>query len=151
MIETSRDLVVPVDPEQVWRLLADFAGIAVWAPNVDHSCLTTSLSEGVGAQRRVQVGRNVLLERIVTWEPGRCLSYLLEGLPAVLRSVTNTWTLAQQGDSTHVTLTTAIEHGPKPPHRVAARAASRLLSKASGELLAGLDAHLRGSSVEVGA
>lgn len=131
--------------EDVWTVLADFGAIGRWASNVEHSCLTTEQLDGIGAVRRVQVGRNALLERIVDWEPGERLSYTIDGLPPIVRSVVNTWTLDGDGHSTTVTLQTSVDSGPRPPQQVAARVFGKVMAKASVEMLAGLKAHLEGA------
>lgn len=133
-------------PAAVWAALADFGGIARWAPNVDHSCLATHRRDGVGAARRVQVGRNALLERVVEWKPDAMLSYSIEGLPPVLRSVINTWSLDGAGGSTTVTLTSRVDAGPRPPQQLVARLVGRVLAKASRDMLAGLKSHLEEAS-----
>lgn len=142
MAVVVEELRIERSPDDVWVALADFGGISRWAPNVDHSCLTTEERAGVGTVRRVQVGRNALLERVVEWEPGQTLAYAIEGLPPVVRSVTNTWRLDGSGGSTTVTLTSRIDAGPRPPQKVAARVFGRVLAKASREMLTGLKAHL---------
>jgi len=142
MADIVEEATIERSPAVVWDALADFGNIARWAPNVDHSCLTTELATGEGAVRRVQVGRNVLLERVVAWEPGRSLAYELHGLPSVVRSVTNTWTLAGDDDATAVTLTSRIDAGPRPPQQLVARVLGRVLGKASREMLTGLTAHV---------
>ena len=129
-------------PDEVWGTLADFGDIARWAPNVDHSCLTTAAADGLGAERRVQVGRTALLERVVAWEPEHTLGYELHGLPPIVRSVTNTWTLAGSGDATTVTLTSRIDCGARPPQQLVARIVGRVLSRASRKMLGGLQAHV---------
>jgi len=126
----------------VWAVLADFGAISRWAPNVDHSCLTTEAGTGVGAVRRVQVGRNALLERVVEWEPGERISYEISGLPPVVRSVTSTWQLTGSASWTTVTLTNRVNTGPRPPQVVAARVVGRMLAKTSRQMLDGLQAHV---------
>jgi uncharacterized protein YndB with AHSA1/START domain len=133
-------IAAPID--QVWAALADFGAIAEWAGTVDHSCLTTEQADGLGAARRVQVGRNALIERIITWEPGVSLGYEIDGLPALLGRVTNTWTLTASGDATDVALTTEVDAGRRPPRRLLANAVVRKLSEASDRMLAGLTTHL---------
>ncbi len=123
-------------------MLRDFGGISRWAPNVDHSCLTTEQTEAVGTERRVQLGRNALLERVVEWEPGQRLGYTIVGLPPVLRSVVNTWTLTEDSASTTVTLTTHLDAGPRPPQRAAARVFGAVMARASRQMLAGLEKHM---------
>lgn len=130
----------------VWATMADFGGISRWASNVDHSSLTTEQPDGVGAQRRVQVGRSALLEQIIEWEPGRRLGYRIDGLPPVIRSLTNTWELEESDGSTTVTLRSRIDAGSRPPQLVVARMAGRALAKTSREMLTGLKTHLEGTT-----
>jgi len=147
MTEVARQRRIEADAAQVWAVLADFAAIARWAPNVDHSCLTTEQTEGVGTSRRVQVGRTVLVEEVVDWSPPETLAYRLAGLPAVVRAVTNRWTIEPviggpaadgSGPAVNVTLSSTIDTGPRPPQRLAAKAIGRRLASANEELLAGL-------------
>ena len=91
MTRATRVRDIAASPAEVWDALADFASIADWAPDVDHSCLMSVETGGVGAVRRVQAGRVVLVERVVTWEPALALAYSIDGLPPVVGSVTNTW------------------------------------------------------------
>ena len=142
MADVVAELQIECPTDAVWAALADFGGISSWAPTVDHSCLTTDRGEGVGAVRRVQVGRNALLERVVEWEPGRTLAYSIEGLPPIVRSVVNSWELDGSGRSTKVTLTSRIDAGPRPPRKAAARVFGRVLAKASQRMLEGLKSNL---------
>ena len=146
MHEVVDSITVSRRPHVVWPVLADFAGIARWAPNVDHSSLTTAMTDGLGATRRVQVGRTALLETITDWQPELRLAYELQGLPPVVRSAINTWTLEPVAASTVVTLQTAIDAGPRPPQQVVARVIGRVMAKASEQMLAGLKAHIEEST-----
>lgn len=143
MAEVVEEMIVDRAPSDVWAVLADFAAISRWASNVDHSSLTTEQAEGVGAQRRIQVGRNTVLERIVDWEPDHRLGYSITGLPPVVKSVINTWQLDDLGPSTRVRLTTQVQTGPRPPQQVVARVISRVLAKASRQMLDGLNEELK--------
>ena len=142
MAQIAETTTIARSPEQVWAVLADFGSIAEWAPNVDHSCLTTELQQAVGSTRRVQVGRNALLEQVVEWEAGHRLAYTIEGLPPVIRSVTNSWQLEAVGPATAVTITSVVNAGPRPPQQLVARAVGKVLAKASREMLDGLTNHL---------
>ena len=82
------------------------------------------------------------LECVVEWEPGERLAYKIEGLPPVVRSVTNTWRLAGAGSATTVTLTSDVDTGPRPPQQAIARVVGKGLAKASRQMLDGLKAHL---------
>jgi carbon monoxide dehydrogenase subunit G len=140
MATTSRTTNIPTPPDAVWGVLADFASISSWAPNVDHSCLLTEQSSGVGAVRRIQAGRLTVVETVIGWADGSSLSYAITGLPKVLRSVTNTWHVEPSADgrNTTVTLTTDIDAGPRPAQRVLAGTVARGLGSTSEEMLAGL-------------
>ena len=138
MVEIVEQSEVARPPDLVWEVLADFGAISRWAPNVNHSCLTTDQKTGVGATRRVQVGRNALLESVVGWEPGHQLAYTIEGLPPVLRSVTNEWEIGGSARSTRVTLTSHIDAGVRPPQELVARIVGLVMARASRQMLAGL-------------
>ena len=138
MAEVNESVEIAGSRDEVWAVLADFGAIVEWAPNVDHSCLTTAGGEGIGVVRRVQVGRNALLERIVEWNPGDSLAYEIEGLPPIIRSVTNRWSLTGDGATTSVRLTTSIDTGSRPPQRAVGRVVGRTLGKASRQMLDGL-------------
>ena len=139
-ISRSRTLDVPVD--EVWAVLAAFDDIARWAPQVDHSCLLQPApgSDGVGAVRRVQIGRTTLLETVTAWSAAERLAYDITGLPPVLRHVSSDWHLRPSGARTTVTLTTTVEAGHRPPQQLVARLAARRFARAADSLLDGLAA-----------
>ncbi len=128
-------------PERIWAVLADFGRLSRWAPNVDHSSLLTEQSEGVGAVRRVQLGRNALLERIIEWQAGSGLAYAIEGLPPVVHRVVNAWRLEDAGGTTDVSLTSRIDANP-----VLGWVVGRVLARESRKLLGGLKAHVEGTA-----
>lgn len=144
MIDVRRSRVVPTAASEVWSVLADFAAISDWAPNVSHSSLTTEGDVGIGTTRRVQAGRTTLLETIEVWEPEQALAYDIGGLPKVIRSVRNRWDLVPRGDATEVTLTSSIDTGPRPPQQLIAKLVGKRLAKESDSMLGGIAAHLEG-------
>ena len=146
MATVVKSTVVPASPDAIWAVLADFPAISSWASNVDHSCLLSDQTEDVGMARRIQTGRTTVVETVEQWEPGVALSYAITGLPAVIRSVTNTWTLARADGAaafprTTVSLTTETDAGPRPPQQGIAKVVGRKLGQASDEMLAGLAEH----------
>jgi uncharacterized protein YndB with AHSA1/START domain len=145
--QISRSRTVAAPPPEVWAVLADFGALSSWAGNVDHSCLLEHGPDGpaVGTSRRVQVGRNTLVERITECRAPAALAYDIEGLPRRVRRVANRWTLTPEGNSTAVTLTTTVELGANPLARVAERAMCRFMAKQSDTMLDGLAARLEGS------
>ncbi|MEZ5382405.1 MAG: SRPBCC family protein [Microthrixaceae bacterium] len=147
MSEVVRTRLVSAPGERVWAALADYAAISAWAANVDHSSLTTRAVDGtqagLGAVRRIQTGRRVILERVVLWGEPTELAYSLEGLPPVVRSARNRWLLKPVGPNvTEVSLTTTLDCGPRPPQQLIARLVARRLAAESDTLLAGLASSL---------
>lgn len=138
MATVTKSTTVPASVNAVWAVLADFASISAWAPNVDHACLLSEQTDGVGTVRRIQAGRTTVVETVEQWEPGASLRYSITGLPPVIRSVTNTWSLTAGGDATAVTLTTEVDAGPRPPQQGIAKLVGRKLGQASDAMLAGL-------------
>jgi hypothetical protein len=140
--EVSTSRRIGVGQPQVWAALSAFGGISSWAPNVDHSTLlreSVELPDRTGLVRRIQVGRRTVLERVVRWESDTTLAYEIEGLPKVVRSARNEWSLRGDGPTTTlVTLTSHVDCGPRPPQRAVAGLVARRLARESEQLLAGL-------------
>jgi hypothetical protein len=137
--DIDRSRIVAANPKEVWDVLADFGSISSWADNVDHSCILNHGSEPVGTTRRVQIGRNALVERIIEFDPTWALAYEVEGLPKRVHRFTNRWTLrAAQGGKTVVTLTSTVEIGPGRLHKPAERALCHVQVRQSDVMLDGL-------------
>lgn len=149
MTEICRTRRVAADPRSIWAVLADFGSIASWAPSIDHSCLLTPAADGIGpgATRRVQIGRDTLVERITEFDAPRALAYDVEGFPRLVRHVNNRWTLKPSGDATIVALTSTIDTGGKPLQRMAGRAIARFGARQLDALLAGLTHRMEDSRV----
>jgi ribosome-associated toxin RatA of RatAB toxin-antitoxin module len=138
MAEIYRSRTIAAEPKAVWDVLADFGAISSWADNVDHSCILNH-TEHVGTTRRVQIGRNALVERITEFDPTWALAYSVEGLPKRVRRLKNRWTLrAVQNGATVVTLTSTVEIGSNSMQKLAERALCRLLLRQNDVLLAAL-------------
>lgn len=133
----SRCRTITATPQVIWGVLADFGSLSLWADNVDHSCVLNRGPDGapLGTTRRVQVGRNTLVERITEFDPPTALAYQIEGLPRRLPTVTNRWTLSPAGAATLVTLTSTVETRFTRP---AVWLVLRFLAHQSDVLLAGL-------------
>ena len=139
MITVERSVEVGADAAALWAVLAAFGDLARWTRPVQHSWLISSEAEGMGAARRVQVGRMAMIETVVRWEPEHALGYTIDGLPPIVRSATNTWTLAPvSGGGTRVTLTSTVDTGARPPRSLLARPVAKRLATASELMLADL-------------
>jgi hypothetical protein len=145
LVHVHRSRHLPQPPAQVWAALARFGDIHEWAPKVTHSVLTAEQADGVGAARRVQVGRQALVETVTLWEPERSLEYDIVGLPPIVAGVANRWDLAldpRDPDGTFVTLTSVIDPGSSAKGKAAARILRLPLGQASDSMMDGLAAHL---------
>lgn len=140
MSTLERGTVVAAPVEDVWRVLADFGALSAWVPLIQHSCLLSERTEGVGAVRRVQIASQTLVERVTVWDEPTSLQYTIEGLPPIVGAATNRWALRPAGDVTEVTLTTEIETGPNPAKRAIAKKVLERMALASDAMLAGLAA-----------
>ena len=137
--DIDRSRRISADPQSVWDVLADFGSISSWADNIDHSCILNQGSEPIGSTRRVQIGRNALVETITEFDTTRALGYDVEGLPKRVRRFNNRWSLRPVADGgTVVTLTSTVEIGSGPIRKLAERAVCRVQVRQSDIMLAGL-------------
>ncbi len=140
MADISRSRTIAAQPQAIWDVLADFGSLSSWASNADHSCLLNHGPDGelTGTSRRVQMGRNVLVETVITCEPLTEIAYTVEGLPSRMGAITNRWTLRPAANETAVTLTSTVDIGDGIVAGVAERAICRIMAKQSESMLAGL-------------
>ena len=131
--------MIRAQPQAIWDVLADFGTISSWAPGADHSCLLNAGPDGaaVATARRIQMGRNTLVERIIEFDPPTALAYSIEGLPPRLGALANRWTLRPAGEATEVTITSTIA-GSGPLAGILGRIVRRVMIKQSDAMLAGL-------------
>lgn len=143
MATADRSATIRVDQGAVWGMLSDFGAIARWTSFVEHSSLVRSGPMEPGLTRRIQMGRMVVLERLVDVDVPHALEYEIEGLPERISSVRNRWVIEDEGpDSSTVSVTTTVTIGPRPPQRLAELVLARILARRSGAMLAGLTNHL---------
>lgn len=141
MASVSRTRIIAAPPRAVWDVLADFGSISSWAGNVDHSCVLEHGPDDspVGTSRRVQVGRNTLVERITEFDAPTALGYTIEGLPRRLRRLTNRWQVRPAGEArTEVTLTSTVEIGDNLLARAVETVIGRAMARQSDAMLTGL-------------
>jgi hypothetical protein len=144
--DIDRNRRIAADPQAVWDVLADFGSISSWADNIDHSCILTQGSEPIGTTRRVQIGRNALVETITEFDTTRALAYDVAGLPRHVRRFNNRWNLRPVAyGGTVVTLTSTVEIGSGPIGKLAERAVCRAQVRQSDIMLAGLANRLENS------
>lgn len=139
MAHVSRSRTIHAQPQAIWDVLADYGAISSWAPGADHSCLLNGRPDdpAVGTARRIQMGRNTLVETIIEFDPPTALAYGIEGLPPRLGALANRWTLRPAGQATEVTITSTIA-GSGPLAAIIGRVVARVMRKTSDDMLAGL-------------
>ncbi len=149
MAESTRRRTIPAEAQRIWAVLADFGAISSWADIVDHSCLLSPAADGVGigAARRVQLGRNAVVERITDFDPPHTLAYDIEGLPRQVRRLNNRWTLQPITGGTVVSLTTTVDIGPHRLQHLAEKALTRFSASRLDALLDALSRKMEGSHV----
>lgn len=149
MADIRRSRTIAAETQAIWDVLADFGAISSWADFVDHSCLLSPAAQalGVGTTRRVQIGRDTLVERITDFDPPHALAYDVQGFPRQLRRLNNRWTLEPTTGGTVVTLTTTVEIGQNPLQRLAESAVAHFSAKQLDAMLTGLTHRLEGSHV----
>ena len=146
MAAIDRSRTIAADPQSVWDVLADFGSISSWADNIDHSCILVQGNEPLGTTRRVQIGRNALVETITEFDPLRVIAYDVDGLPKRVRRFANRWSLRPTGNgATLVTLTSTVEIGSGAVKKLAERAVCRVQIRQSDIMLAGLAHRLENS------
>ncbi|MCV7281761.1 SRPBCC family protein [Mycolicibacterium flavescens] len=141
MAEIDRSRTIAATPTQIWAVLSDFGGLSGWVDKIDHSSILTRGPDGemVGTTRRVQMGRNTVVERVTECDPQFVLAYDIEGLPKFLGRLGNRWTLEATGaGETVVTITSSARLGAGKTQRLVERLACRLVARESDAMLAGL-------------
>ena len=143
----SRDTTIPATSQAIWDVLADFGELGSWAGGVDHSCILNHGPDGAlpGTTRRVQIGRNVLVEHVTEADQPVTLAYDIDGLPRRMGRIANRWTLRPAGTGTAVTVTSTVDIGVNPLARGAEWIVCRVMARQSDSMLAGLARHLKRS------
>lgn len=138
MAEHSTSITINATPEEIWEVLADFATISTWVPMIQHSCSLNGQTSGIGACRRVQIAQQALVETVTVWEPNAAVAYTIEGMPPIVGTATNTWTMQPHANGTLVKLTTEIPSAWNPIQRLAASKALERMSIAATFMTTGL-------------
>ena len=106
MSQLTRRVRIDAPAEKAWAVVADFGGVANWAPTITESRSLTDANGGVGARRTcTHVKMGELEEAIVEWDEGRRYSYdVTRGLPMPMKSLNNDRSVESDGDGAVVTL-----------------------------------------------
>lgn len=109
-------ILIDAPPATVWSVLSDIGNIAAWNPGVVASRVTTESSEGEGACRHCDLGRNGYLEeKVVQWRPNEAITFRVVDTNMPFESCDIRFTLHQTGpDKTTVQLSPLykLKYGP---------------------------------------
>ncbi|MCP3989226.1 MAG: SRPBCC family protein [Actinomycetia bacterium] len=115
----------------VWAVLADYPNIAAWNDGVKKSWAIGEALEGVGAQRQCELTPSGAMRETVTeWTPEEKMVIAMDQIEKMpVKTATMTFTLADGGDTTGVTM--RYDYDPKggPFAFVVAAILSRPMSK----------------------
>jgi carbon monoxide dehydrogenase subunit G len=95
MTQITKQIEVAALPQAVWAVLADFGGVANWAPLVRESHYTTRAHTGVGCRRSVTDFNGRTVEDVVSaWDEGHSMAFRVRGqLAGVVTFLEETWTV----------------------------------------------------------
>ncbi len=148
MVRILRHTDIQAPPEAVWRVIADFGGVASWAPAVREAHCTTTLHSGVGCARSVTASSGHTIEEVITgWDEGRSLTFQVPGgLARVITFLEETWSVEETptGSSAVVLMEYRSKLGPfgAAVTRILIRP---VLDRMLTENLAGLKKHVEAS------
>ncbi len=109
-MSVTRTRRIAAPPAQVWETIADHESWSEWFPPVSRVERIDS-ADAVGGHRRVHIGRVVVEEEFLAWEPDARFAFTLTGctLPGVVSMVEDV-SLAPVGDAaTEVRYTQAVQ------------------------------------------
>lgn len=116
-VTTTR--VVPLPPDQAWRLLYDsrmtlrpLCPVFLLGTPRPHECALPGGEGAVGAERECRSEQGTVNQRITVWEPAKRLRFHMEstslGFDRFLDELTDDFTLAEHPAGTAVTRTTTF-------------------------------------------
>lgn len=106
MIRKKTVVKVDAPADVVWHTLSKLDDIQIYMQAVKKSVMSSSSSEGVGAQRTCDIeGIGTLAEQIVEWNDGTGFKYeVVAGRPAIMRKLSNRWEMRKVGNQTEVSM-----------------------------------------------
>jgi ligand-binding SRPBCC domain-containing protein len=94
----------------VWQVLADFGGVADWAPYMRSSHLVGEQPSGVGTRRAMRHAWGFRFEEAVTqWHEGKGFSFDVLRAPFPMLNVKEAWVMARENGYTVVS--TQVRYG----------------------------------------
>lgn len=102
----------------VWRALADFGGVANWAPYMRSSRLLGEQTSGVGTRRAMRHAWGFHFEeRVTQWHDRKGFSFDVLKAPFPMREVKESWAMARENGRTVVSTQVRYDMGLGPAGR----------------------------------
>lgn len=93
---------IDASPEKVWKVLADFPNVYLWAPDIKHSQATNEKTCGLGAGRSCHIpGFGATDEKIIEWNEGQSMQYDVRASGPV-KIGRNRWSIRNDGSGSRV-------------------------------------------------
>jgi ligand-binding SRPBCC domain-containing protein len=101
---------ISASPDQVWEVLADFGGVAKWAPYMRKSHLIGNQRSGIGMRRGMRHAWGFRFEEEVTqWHEGKGFAFVVLKAPFPMKDVKEVWVLAPEDG--HTAVETQVRYG----------------------------------------
>ena len=134
--------------EKVWGIMANFAGVADWAPTITSAHLLTDANGGIGARRTCDHISGAAIEEVITeWEEGEYYSYDMTTSFGPIKTLRNTWAVRAEGNDTVVTLMQDFKMRFGPLGLLMIPMAKMMMGKEMKLALAGLKHHVETGQV----
>ncbi len=134
--------------EKVWEIMADYGGVANWAPTITSSNLLTDANGGIGARRTCDHISGAAIEEVIAeWEEGEYYSYEMTTSFGPVKTLVNTWAVRSEGNDTVVTLSMDFKMRFGPLGLLMIPMAKMMMGKEMKLALAGLKHHVETSQV----
>ena len=147
----SEQVVIEAPHADVWAVLADFGGVAAWAPYMRNSHLIGEQAVGVGTRRGMRHAWGFLFEEAVTgWVEGKGYSFDVFRAPYPMKNVKESWEAVPGSDVSTVITRVTYEMHLGPLGRLLDWALVRFIVRR--EMRAGLDGlkhHVENDCIEI--
>ena len=130
-VEVERAIRAPLS--SVWAVLADYPNIVDWNDGVANSYAIGDATEGVGAQRQVELGSKGSIknrETVTEWVPEQIMVVAIDKIEKQpIKQATMTFTLSDGGETTPFTMSYDYEPKGGPLAYIYGPILDRLLNK----------------------
>ncbi|MBI5033521.1 MAG: SRPBCC family protein [Chloroflexi bacterium] len=104
MTEIVKRISITAPKDKVWKTIADFGGVAKWAPTLAESH-SIGASQGVGAKRALTLhSGEVTEELVVAWDEGHSFTFEIPAGLKPVETLSETWAVESIAEDARVTV-----------------------------------------------